>query len=226
MGLTGVICAIDIEAKPFLNVLTDDSFTKHASLDFHMGIIAGAEVVVVCSGVCKVNAALTAQILIDSFGVKQIIMSGTAGGMDRRLKIGDTVVVTESIYHDIADGVLKPSVYKSDAVLISACGTALADTPPKHPVYYGRCVTGEAFILTEGRARIIKKYDPLCVDMETAAVAHVCHSNGVPFIAVRSVTDTEEDVGYGSFYDNAVFASRNSFLISEGILKRIAKMNL
>jgi adenosylhomocysteine nucleosidase len=60
--------------------------------------------------------------------------------------------------------------------------------------------------------------------METAAVAHVCHANGVPFIAIRSVTDTEEDVGYGSFYDNATFASRNSFVVVEGILKRIAKL--
>jgi adenosylhomocysteine nucleosidase len=226
MSLTGVICAIDIEAKPFLNALTDDAYTKHASLNFHKGIIGGADVVLVCSGVCKVNAAIAAQVLIDSFGVKQVIMSGTAGGMDRRLKIGDTVVVTESLYHDVADGVLKPSVYKSDAALLSACGAALIESPPKHQVHYGRCVTGESFIMTEGRARIIKKYDPLCVDMETAAAAHVCHANGVPFIAVRSVTDTEEDIGYGSFYDNAAFASRNSFLITEAILKRIAKMNM
>jgi adenosylhomocysteine nucleosidase len=224
MGLTGVICAIDIEAKPFLNVLTDDAYTKHASLNFHKGIIADAEVVVVCAGVCKVNAAIAAQVLIDSFGVKQIIMSGTAGGMDKRLKIGDTVVVTEALYHDIADGVLKPSAYKSDPALISACGTALTENPPKHQVHYGRCVTGETFIMSDGRARIIKKYDPLCVDMETAAAAHVCHSNGVPFIAIRSVTDTEEDVGYGSFYENAAFASRNSFIVVEGILKRIAKI--
>jgi adenosylhomocysteine nucleosidase len=59
--------------------------------------------------------------------------------------------------------------------------------------------------------------------METAAAAHVCYANGVPFLAVRSVTDTEDDVGLGSFYENAAFASRNSFLVVEGVFKRLNK---
>jgi adenosylhomocysteine nucleosidase len=223
VSLTGVICAIDTEAKPFLNVLTDDSYTKHAGLDFHKGEIDGTEVVVVCAGVGKVNTAMAVQILIDSYGVKRIIMSGTAGGMDKRLKVGDTVVITESGYHDTADNVHKPAYYKSDLELISDCRAVLRENPPKHSVYFGRCVTGETFIIKEGRSRILKKHVPLCVDMETAAAAHVCHSNGVPFLAVRSVTDMADDVGYGSFYENVAFASRNSFLVVESIFKRLNK---
>ena len=67
--------------------------------------------------------------------------------------------------------------------------------------------TGEAFIDAEGRERIRQAYAPLCVDMETAAIAHVCYVLGIPFLAIRSITDTEEQSGIGNFEQNCRAAS-------------------
>jgi len=73
---------------------------------------------------------------------------------------------------------------------------ANADDPS---VMTGRIVTGESFIDQEGREEIIERYDPLCVDMETAGVAHVCYASAVPFAAIRSMSDTPHESGSGAF---------------------------
>ncbi len=219
--MTGIICAVEKEAEPFLEELENVSLIEHASLNFRLGEFFGSSVAVVCCGVCKVNAAIATQILIDRFdNMERVIFSGTAGGIDSRLRIGDTVVVTEAVYPDVARGVVRPEVFKSDEKLLAVCRAALDRDPPGQAVYYGRCATGEAFVIDEGRKRIIERWNPLCVDMETAAAAHVCHMNGVPFLAVRSVTDTEADSGYGSFYLNVMEASYNSFEVVVKILTK------
>ncbi len=225
-GLTGIICAVDTEAKPFIDALKDTSITEHAMLQFCQGTINNIRVMIVVSGICKVNAAVAVQLTISMFNVSRVIFSGTAGGIDGRLKIGDTVILTESVYHDVDKKIIadkhprmKSPFFKCDANLLDICRAALEKYPPEQAVYYGRGVTGEAFIIDEGRKRIIEKYEPLCVDMETAAAAHVCYVNGVPFLAVRSVTDTENEPGFGSFYANVKKASVNSFNIIMKVLE-------
>lgn len=87
-----------------------------------------------------------------------------------------------------------PSVYfKSDARLINAVEKVVRDNGGRGKFYFGRTVTGENFIVEEGRSFIKEKFNPLSVDMETAAVAHVCLAFGVPFISVRSITDTSDN---------------------------------
>ncbi len=86
-------------------------------------------------------------------------------------------------------------------------------------IFFGRIVTGEAFISNNGRTEIISKYHPLCVDMETASIAHVCYVNNVPFIAIRSITDTEDQCGVEVFEKNCVSASNNSINMVKKILE-------
>lgn len=228
MGKTVILCAFDTESKPFLAALTQTGVSTHAMFTVHEGVLDGVEVILACCGVCKVNAAIAVQALIDRFDISRVIMSGTAGGIDRRLRIGDTVVSTEMVYHDVQPDILTKTrpflsepYFRADAALITACQRAVDNIPAGHTVYFGRMVTGEAFISTEGREDIIERFNPLCVDMETAAAAHACHVNGVPFIAVRSITDTEDDVGLGSFYQNAVMASERSFLVVRALLTEL-----
>jgi adenosylhomocysteine nucleosidase len=132
-------------------------------------------------------------------------MSGTSGGMDKRLKIGDTAVAVETLYHDI-DG----TVYKSDENLLARFKDAVKKNPPTQSVFFGRIATGKKFIKKNNRLNIIEKFDPLTVDMETAAVADVCILSRIPFIAVRSVTDTEDKMGFVTFLRNVSMASHNS----------------
>ncbi len=208
-GRIGIICAADTELAPFLPHICGCTVTEHAMLRFYEGTIGEVPVVALYSGVCKVNAALAVQLLIDRFGVAAVINAGTAGGMEESLRIFDTVVSTEAAYHDVADDILTefhpwmPTIYfAADLGLLAAAKRAAQAEAEQERVRFGRMVTGEAFIEDEHRAEILEKYAPLSVDMETAAIAHVCYVNQVPFLAVRTITDTAEHAGMAQFEEN------------------------
>lgn len=199
----GIVCAAEKELAPFLPQIEDIKTSEKAMLKFYEGRIGGTEVAAVVSGVCKVNAAIAAQILIDSFGAAAIINSGTAGGMDAKLGIYDTVVATECCYHDVAEKIL--TEYH----------------PRMKTVYFGRMATGEAFITDEGRERIMESFAPLSVDMETAAIAHVCYVNGIPFLSIRCITDTAEHSGNETFHANCAKASEIAAKLTMEIIREL-----
>lgn len=88
-------------------------------------------------------------------------------------------------------------------------------------IIFGRIVTGESFIDKSGRKEIINKYNPLCVDMETGSIAHVCYVNRIPFIAIRSITDTEDESGIDVFKNNCESVSQNSINVLKKMLEGI-----
>lgn len=215
----GVIGPTENEINPFIDILHDVAIEKHAMLNFHAGKYLNIDVVALFCGVCKVNAAIAAQILIDKFNVTHIIITGVAGAIDKNLKILDTVISLEVAYHDVADEVLtayqpwKDGVYfKADSRMIDKMGEAIKKINNYNDgsISFGRMVTGEAFITHDGRDKIIEKYNPLCVDMETAGIAHVCFVNGIPFIAIRTMSDTPEESGFDVFEKNCDSAAKKS----------------
>lgn len=210
----GIICAGDEELSPFLPLIKDCKTVEKAMLKFHIGRIAGMEIAALFSGVCKVNAAIGSQLLIDVFGVDMIINSGTAGGMEPDLEIFDTVISTEVCYHDVAQDILtefhpwmESVFFKADLKLISLSKTAVKKIRPDGKVVWGRMATGESFITDEGRLRINQEFSPLTVDMETASIAHVCYVNRIPFLSIRCITDTAEHSGLDNFDENCAKAS-------------------
>lgn len=84
-------------------------------------------------------------------------------------------------------------------------------------------VTGEAFITDDGRDEINKKYAPLSVDMETGSIAHVCYVNHVPFIAIRTITDTPTHSGAENFDVNC---ERSSEIAKDIVLELLKEMKL
>lgn len=209
----GIICASDEELMPFLSAILNDNIYEKAMLTFHEGKIGDATVVALFSGVGKVNAAVATQILIDCFEVNAVINSGTAGAIDEKLNILDTVIATECCYHDVSQDILtefhpwmKTVFFESSASLLEQSKNAVSKLG-FHNVYYGRMVTGEAFILNDGREKIIQEFSPLSVDMETASIAHACYVNGIPFLSVRCITDTAEHSGSEQFEKNCARAS-------------------
>lgn len=224
----GVIGPSEDEIMPFIKKIYNKKIDCFAELTFYSGDYEDVEVVALYCGVCKVNAAIAAQILINRFEVTHIIVTGVAGGIDKNLKIGDTVIGTESAYHDVDKGILTEyhpfmdSIYfKSNDSLVNLCKKIVEENNFNQKVIFGRIVTGETFISNRGRDEIINKYNPLCVDMETASIAHVCYVNKIPFIAIRSITDTEEKSGVETFEDNCVVASNNSIHIVRLLVKNI-----
>ena len=205
----GIICAGDREVAPFLPIICECKTTEKAMLKFYEGTINGVEVVVLFSGVCKVNAAIASQILIDTYHVNIIINSGTAGGMNQDLEIFDTVISTEVAYHDVAPNILtefhpwlETVFFKADQRLLKLTKMAVDKLEQNYKVYWGRMVTGEAFIADEGRQKINEQFEPLTVDMETASIAHVCYVNDIPFVSIRCITDTATRSGTGHFEEN------------------------
>ncbi len=222
----GVIGPTENEIMPFIEEISNKKVENVAMLTFYNGIYKNSDVVALYCGVCKVNAAIATQILIDKFNVTHIIVTGVAGGIDNILNIGDTVISTEITYHDVDEGILTEyhpwmeSIYfKADSKLVELCRAVIDKNTFTQKIFFGRIVTGEAFISDNGRTEIISKYHPLCVDMETASIAHVCYVNNVPFIAIRSITDTEDQCGVEVFEKNCVSASNNSINMVKKILE-------
>lgn len=210
----GILCASDTELAPFLPLIAHCKTTEKAMLRFYEGQIDETAVVALYSGVCKVNAAIASQLLIDHFGVDCIINAGTAGGMDPSLAIFDTVISTEVCYHDVAQDILtefhpwmKSVFFAADAGLLKAARDAAANVKSAGNVIFGRMVTGEAFITDEGRDEINRTFAPLTVDMESAAAAHVCYVNRIPFLSIRCITDTAAHSGTNNFEENCDKAS-------------------
>lgn len=210
----GIICAGDTELAPFLPIIKDCKTSEKAMLKIFEGKIENVDVVTLFSGVCKVNAAIATQILIDTYHVNMIINAGTAGGMDPKLDIFDTVISTEVAYHDVHEEILTEfhpwmdSVFfKADEELLKLSEKAVAKMKTDYKILWGRMVTGEAFITDEGRDEINSQFGPLTVDMETGSIAHVCYVNRIPFIAIRSITDTPSHSGSEYFEENCEKAS-------------------
>jgi len=209
----GIIGPTEKEIQPFIDKIKDKKLCEKAMLKFYSGIYEGVEVVAVLCGVCKVNAAIATQILIDSFEVTQIILTGVAGALNKKLKIGDTVISNEIAYHDVKGGILteyhpwmEDIYFRPDRRLLS---------------YIGRIITGEAFITHNEREDLIKRFNPLCVDMESASVAHTCYVNKIPFIVIRSMSDNADENGSESFKSNVELAALNSIKVAEGLITKL-----
>lgn len=224
----GILCAGDEEVAPFLPLINEYKVSQKAMLKFYEGSMSGVEVVVLFSGVCKVNAAIASQILIDTYGADIIINAGTAGGVHHELELFDTVISTEIAYHDVAPDILtefhpwmKTIFFEADQELIELSRVAVSRMKTEGKVFWGRMVTGESFITDAGRQKIIDDFAPLTVDMESASIAHVCYVNSIPFLSIRSITDTAAHNGIGNFEENCAKASRISRDITVALLNEI-----
>ena len=224
----GIIGPSETEINPFIDCLDNVNITEHTLLKFHNGFYKSIEVVALFSGVCKVNSAIAAQILKDKFEITHLILTGVAGGIDRSLKIGDTVLGTSFGYHDVDKGILteyhpwmEERYFYPTNEFDSCIDLIIKDKKYQNTIYKGKIVTGEAFITSNGRKEIIEEHDPLCVDMETTSIAHVCYANKIPFYAIRTITDTEEYSGNNTFEENYEMASLKSINILKDLLDKI-----
>ncbi len=224
----GLITANDNELKPFLKEIELTRTVDDTMLKVYEGTLGGKDVVMLYSGACKVNAGIATQILIDHYKVDAVINPGVAGGMDPKVKILDTVVSTEVAYHDVADFILtgfhpwmKDAFFRADEALLSTARKALENYPSEGKIYFGRTVTGEAFIENEGRDKINEMFHPLSVDMETGAMAHACYVNKIPFLSIRCITDTAEYSGDAAYEENLEAATENVKNITLQVLRSL-----
>ena len=215
----GIIGAIDTEIKTLTKKeMCSEEVVSRAGTQFHVGKLGDVDVVVVKSGVGKVNAAICAQILIDCFGVTHLINTGIAGSLYHGINIGDIVVSTDAVEHDMDLRALgyEPGVipelgtskkflkeFPSDPSLRAAAVSICREFIPEINVFEGRIVSGDQFICTaEQKHRLANDFHALCTEMEGAAIAHTAYLNSVPFVILRAISDKadeEADVAYDVF---------------------------
>ncbi len=224
----GIIGAMDVEVG-LLKAKLESAQTKEAGgLTFVEGLLNKIPVVIVKSGVGKVNAALCTQRLILQMGVTHIINTGIAGAMAKGLRVLDFVISTDALYHDMdATGFgykiteipqMKTSAFPADGKMIDAAKQAFDSLPETkgHKLIAGRIATGDQFISNaEIKAKIARDCSPSCVEMEGAAIAHAAYLNSVPFLIIRCMSDMADDSGESTYTFNEQSAAELSAKLVE-----------
>jgi adenosylhomocysteine nucleosidase len=191
---------------------------KKASMEFYQGILGGREVVVVRSGIGKVNAGLCAQILIDVFNVSRLINTGIAGSLKAEINIGDIVISSDALQHDMdarSFGYARGEIPRMDCVsfpadqeLVEMAKEACLEANPEIDVFVGRVVTGDQFIADRAVKNEIAAWtEGYCTEMEGAAIAQAAYLNRVPFVIVRAISDKADDsatMDYPTFEQQAI----------------------
>lgn len=229
--MIGIIGAMQEEIDLLLRALEDAVELQRSGIRYVAGSLHGRKVVVCKSGVGKVNAAVCTQVLIDRFSADRIIFTGVAGALDPELEIGDIVVSTSGMQHDIdvqalgyARGVIpyqEVSDWTADPALAAAARAAADKLYPGH-VKSGKVLSGDQFVAD--RALVLKLRDELggaCVEMEGAAVAQVCAMNEVPYVVIRSISDKADGSADVNFAEFTVTAADRSFAIVNEMLQHI-----
>jgi len=228
---TAIVSAMHEELSAVLALLPDEQKQVAAGREFWLGHLHGQEVVAVLSRIGKVAAATTATALIERFRVDRIVFTGVAGGLAPGVNRGDVVIADAFLQHDLDASPIFPRyevpLYDTDRFatdralteqLVAAVRQALHGTH----MHRGLLVSGDRFVASaaESQALQLALPDALAVEMEGAAFAQVCHDYGVPFAAVRTVSDRADDEAHGdflSFIDQV--ASRHSAAIVAAFLR-------
>lgn len=200
----GIIGAMEPEVAILKEKLIDAKSTEHAGYTFHQGQLDGSEVVIVQSGIGKVAAALATAILIDRFHVDYVVNTGSAGGFDKTLTVGDIVVSSEVRYHDVdltAFGYevgqlpANPAAFMPHSDLVAAAKKGIEQLSHSAgeniKAVVGLITTGDTFMTKEEDVAKARANFPTmaAVEMEGAAIAQACLQLKTPFVVIRSLSD-------------------------------------
>ncbi len=235
MNTVGIIGAMSSEIDDLVARMQNTAVTEKAGRTFYTGTLGGKDAVVVRSGVGKVAAAATAQMLIDCFGVDALINTGMAGGLDSRLAVKDLVVGTGALHHDFditafghAPGYMygeddtQPTVFPADASLIDKALVAAEQVlPTGSKAITGLVASGDVFVDNSTlKSRIVDQFGAAVTEMEGAAIAQVAAENGVPFLILRTISDLAEHQANVSFEELEIYVGKLAGDITLALLEQ------
>ena len=204
MKKIGIIGAMDIEVAGLKADMEIKREIRKAKMDFCEGVLKGHDVVVVKSGIGKVNAAVCTQILVDEFQVDAVINTGIAGSLNAKIDIGDIVISTDVVHHDM-DAVnfgyepgqipqMDVFSFAADETLAKLAEEACLEVNPEISVFHGRIVSGDQFVADKAfKERIVNLFHGYCTEMEGASIAQAAYLNEVPFVILRAISDKADD---------------------------------
>ena len=202
--MLGIIGAMEEEVSRLTSAMEEVRIVRRASMEFYQGKLSGKEAVVVRSGIGKVNAGICTQILADLFRTDRIINTGIAGSLDPAIDIGDIVLSTDALQHDVDAGAfgyapgiiprMETSVFPADPLMLQLAERACRKVNPEIHVFSGRIVSGDQFIADSAKKDfLISLFAPLCTEMEGAAIAQAAYLNHIPFLIIRAISDKADN---------------------------------
>ena len=211
--------------------MTDVTIRTKASMEFNHGYLNGKEVVVVRSGIGKVNAGICTQILVDDYGVDCVINTGIAGSLRNEINIGDIVISTDAVQHDMDVRVfgyplgeipqLGTLSFPADERMASLARSVCEKVNTEVKVFSGRIVSGDQFICDkEVKDKLVENFHPLCTEMEGAAIGQAAYLNEIPFVILRAISDKADnsaEMDYPTFEKKA--AEHCAKLVEEFIVE-------
>lgn len=232
MQTIGIIGAMEIEVTTLKERMQVEEIVTIASMDFFKGTYHGKNVVVVRSGIGKVNAAICTQILADRFHATAIINTGIAGSLQASIDIGDIVISSDALQHDMdATGFgypvgvipqMETSDFTANAQLMEIARNACAKVNPDIHTHVGRVVSGDQFISDNDKKAFLKEtFDGLCTEMEGAAIAQAAYLNHIPFVILRAISDKADGSAQMDYPEFEAAAARHSINLVDEMIKEM-----
>lgn len=231
MNKIGIIGAMAEEVALLTSRLDNRQTRQHVGSTFHTGQLHGVEVVILQSGIGKVNAAVGTTLLLDMYHPEAVINTGSAGGFGAHLEVGDVVISSEVRHHDV-DAVVfgyehgqvprMPAAYRPDPRLVRIARECIDDLGELR-VMEGLIATGDIFMADPVAVALTRERFPtmLAAEMEAAAIAQTCHLYGCPFVVIRALSDIAgraSNISFKTFIDQA---ATHSARMVEAMVQRL-----
>ena len=228
--MIGILCAMREELEPILEYMKVKERLNHANNIYYLAEFEGKDIVLAYSKIGKVNAALSATVMIEKFKIKKLLFSGVAGAIDEDLKIGDLIIATKTAQHDVDLTVFgyEPGFIPESRVFFE-CDKNLNDLAfdvarkLNIKLKSGIIASGDQFIHSQEKKEWIKNtFNASAIEMEGAAVGCVCFNENIPFFMLRSISDTAEE-GAGVDFDE--FLEESSKVSAKFLVEMLRELN-
>lgn len=232
MSKIGIIGAMELEVEALKADMEVSRIVKKANMDFYEGTLNDASVVIVRSGIGKVNAALCTQILADLFDVTHIINTGVAGSLNAKLDIGDILISKDALHHDMDTTIFGYQLgevpqmgfreFVADERLAKLAKEACEKVNPEITAIFGRVVSGDQFISENAvKEKLIREFQGDCAEMEGASIAHGAYLNHIPFVIIRAISDKADNSAEMDYPTFERAAAKHSAALVEELVKNI-----
>ena len=231
--MIGIIGALDIELERLIGAMREPAQREISGVPFTCGKLLGTDVVIARAGVGKVNAAVCAQTMALIYEPELIINSGVSGALSPDLRVGDVVIGTDVVQHDVDTTAMgdEPgfvsTVDRLSFPLDNFASTAIAAAAEELGIraVRGRIASGDQFVAsTERKEEIVRLFSAVTCEMEAGAIAHVCFLNRIPCAVIRSISDGGNEEAPMSYEEFLPLAAKNSSELTLAYLKSLQNL--
>lgn len=228
----GIIGAMDEEISKLKSGIVGMKIVEFKGVVFYTGRLMGKDIVLVRSGIGKVNASISTTLLISQFNVDKVLFTGIAGGVNPEISLGDIVISTDLIQHDFDTTIsggrygviprMDTSVFRADDALVELAREVAYREFGRERVWLGRILSGDQLIGSTHKVKWLRDtFNGECTEMEGAAVAHVCHLLEIPFLILRSISDKADENLVRDAVSFTQVAADNSKVLVEKIVEQL-----